>query len=363
MTQLSLADTPAPPAFEPDIVDEYSDDELDAQPFGVIGLDPDGTILRYNLYESRFARLDRNQVIGRNFFAEVALCTRTEAFEGRFRELIREANPAPVRFDYIFDFKFGAQEVSIEMLKAPGVDRYYLMINRRQVSGPRPDFPVELLAAAQQDLAPDEPQQGVLRDDLQRRFVDVPAPFFAALRVTCDRLAPDTWQLFSSEWGVQWGRRAAVDLEAAALESSGKSLRDIPMREVARLLSGYLYERGWGALSFDFSRTSEGLVQLDLARSVLAEAAPAPARRSSASRGYQACSLVSGFLSGALSTVADRRLTAREIVCAAGGAPVCQFLLVGHERRGALDAALRERGGSIDLVIDALRRTPPGSTR
>jgi photoactive yellow protein len=363
MSQLNLADVPVSSPFDPRLVDDYSDAELDAQPFGVIGLDLEGTILRYNLYESRFARLDRNQVIGRNFFSEVALCTRTEAFEGRFWAFVRDPSRPTERFEFVFNFKFGVQRVSVELVRAPGVDRYYLLINRQEVAAPQPDFPTELLAVAQQDLAPDEAQQGVVRDALQRRYAEVPAHFFAALRVTCDRLAPDTWQLFSSEWGVQWGRRAAVDLEAAALESSGKSLREIPMREVAHLISSYLHERGWGSLVFDFSRTAEGIIQLDLERSVLAEAAPAPARRSSTTRSYQACSLVAGFLSGTLSTVADRRLAAREIRCAASGASVCQFLLVGHERRGALDVALREGGGSLETVINALRRAPPVSTR
>jgi photoactive yellow protein len=355
---LDLTESPASTPFDPRTVDDRSDAELDAQPFGVIGLDDEGTILRYNLYESRFARLDRNQVIGRNFFSEVARCTQNDAFEGRFRKVVAAANDSYTeRFNYLFDFKFGAQEVSVDIVKAPGVDRYYLLINRSKVSAPRPDFPVELLAVQQSQLAPDERDHGVIRDELERRFVDVPAPFFAALRATCDRLAPDTWQLFSLEWGVQWGRRAAVDLEAASLESPGVSLRDLPMREVANRVTDYLSKRGWGSLAFDFSTTPEGLIVLTLDRSVLAESAPA--RRTVSPGAQRACALIAGFATGAMSTIAQRRLTAREFSCVASGASQCRLTLVGHERRSVLDDAIRDGVTSVDGIRASLRRSGP----
>ena len=61
-----LEESATPLPFEPALVDEASDAELDALDVGVVGLDEQGTILRYNLYESRLARLDRNQVLGKN---------------------------------------------------------------------------------------------------------------------------------------------------------------------------------------------------------------------------------------------------------------------------------------------------------
>ena len=94
--------------FDPFTVDERSEAELDELPFGIICLDEEGTILRYNLAEARLARLDRNQVVGKNFFARVAPCTAGPGFEGRFREFARASGGQDVlRFDYLFDFKFG----------------------------------------------------------------------------------------------------------------------------------------------------------------------------------------------------------------------------------------------------------------
>ncbi len=361
MLDLAAPSTQVP--FDPQLADDRSDAELDALPFGVIALDDEGTILRYNLYESRFARLDRNQVIGRNFFTEVARCTRGEPFEGRFRAFVAATGSGSVagtvRFQFLFDFAFGAQDVSIELTRAASAARFYLFINRLRVAPPRPSFPVEFLATAQGELAPDEGRQGVLRDDRQRRFVDAPAPLFAALRVTCDRLAPETWSIFASEWGVQWGRRAAVDLEASALEERGRSLRELPMREVAGLVSAYFAERGWGSPSFDFAAVPEGVLVVDVARSALAEAAPRPTRNAGGSD--LTCHLLAGCLGGVLSAVADRRLAAREVACVAGGAPRCSIVVVAHARRAAVEAALAEGSRGASRIRAALRRAPRGA--
>lgn len=345
--------------FDPHRVDDLSDAELDALSFGIICLDEEGTILRYNLYESRLARLDRNQVIGRNFFLEVAPCTHTEAFEGRIRAFAAQGSEAGVeRFDFIFDFKFGAQNVTVELIRAASAPRFYLFVNRTSVAAPRPSIPTAQLAVQQRDLAPDETRRGVLRDELERRVVDAPAPFFAALRATCDRLAPETWQLFATEWGVQWGRRTAVDLEASVLESGGRSLREVPMGEVARLISAYLSERGWGSPSFDFALTSEGLLVIELERSALAEATPRTPRANQTSDDDLACHIVAGCLAGILSSVAGRRLAAREVACVAGGAPHCSIIVVDHGRRAAIDAALSEGSRGLEPIRAALRRAP-----
>ena len=329
-------------------VDDLSDVELDGLPFGVIGLDPEGVILRYNLYESRLARLDRNQVVGRNFFLEVARCTRTDAFEGRFRDFVAAGGRARdgvsrfERFDFVFDFRFGAQEVSIDIANAPGTERFYLLINRRGVSGPRPNIPSEILAAEQVQLAPAESSFGVRRDALERRVVEAPASLLAALRGTCDRLAPDSWQIFSLEWGTQWGRRIAVDLEADALEQRGKSLRELPMRDVASMIAAFFTERGWGAPTFDLSDASTGILSVDVQRSAIAEATPTRgATPEGSARADLSCHLLAGAFGAVLSAVAGRRLAAREVSCVSGRAPCCTFVIIGQERRDIVDQALR----------------------
>src|SRR3954471_3281926 len=98
-------------------LDDLRDGDLDELKFGVIALDSEGIVLRYNQYESRLARLDRNQVLGKSFFEEVAPCTKTAEFEGRFRRFVAARGERSERFNYLFDFKFGAQEVAVELVR------------------------------------------------------------------------------------------------------------------------------------------------------------------------------------------------------------------------------------------------------
>lgn len=346
-------------------IDERTDAELDACNFGVIGLDPEGIVLRYNLYESRLARLDRNQVVGRNFFLEIAPCTRGERFEGRFRAFVARGGVATdgvsrvERFDYLFDFRFGAQDVSVDIVRGGASDRYYLLVNRRKVSGPRAGVPAEQLAAAQASLAPAERDAGVLRDTLERRYVDAPASLLAALRATCDRLAPESWRIFSLEWGTQWGRRIAIDLEAESLEKRGRSLRELPMRELSGMASAYFSDGGWGRPTFDLGDAPHGFVSIEVERSALAEAA-AKRRTDARPEGDLACHLLAGAFGSLLSSVAGRRLAAREVACKSGGAPVCTIVVLGHERREEVDGALRSGARGIESMRSLLRAARTG---
>ena len=165
-----------------------SDDELDMLPFGVVGLDRDGVIVKYNLAEARFARLDRADVVGKAFFTRVAPCTNTPEFRGRFDEMLREGNKAAsVRFAYVFDFRFGAQDVEIEIVRTASRDLFFLCINRRKFMPARREVPSSQIAPIQRELAESEDRLGVQRDSGERRIVQEREQWasgcnFAALR-------------------------------------------------------------------------------------------------------------------------------------------------------------------------------------
>jgi len=86
---------------EPQRIDSLTEGDFDALPFGAIKLDTDGRILKYNLYESRLAERDREEVIGKNFFTEVAPCTNVQEFAGRYRQGVAEG-----KLDTTFPYKF-----------------------------------------------------------------------------------------------------------------------------------------------------------------------------------------------------------------------------------------------------------------
>ncbi len=330
-------------------LDERSDGALDQLPFGVICLDADGTILRYNLAESRLARLDRNQVIGKKFFSQVAPCTAGPGFEGRFRDFTKTAQSDDVlRFEYLFDFKFGAQDVGIEIFRARGSERFYLLVNRRKIAAPRKNLPEGFAAPLQRELAPNEPTQGVRRDENERRVLELPWAFLSSLRTTCDEVAPEGWPLFCMAWGTQYGRSVAVDLETEALEAFSLSIREVPLRTAMEMLARGMARQGWGALRLDFSLTGQSAFIAHLERSAVAEAAG----RSKTTR----CQLVSGVLGGVFTHLASRRIAVRELLCKARGDATCTFVAVPDARRSALEATIEGGQRDVASVVRSLKR-------
>lgn len=89
--------------------------ELDALPFGAIQLDAEGTILAYNKAEERISGREAKLVVGKNFFRDIAPCTRVKKFAGAFESGVarRELNEV---FDFVFRFPTGDREVRIRMI-------------------------------------------------------------------------------------------------------------------------------------------------------------------------------------------------------------------------------------------------------
>jgi photoactive yellow protein len=109
--------------------------ELDRLPFGAIVVDFAGGIVAYNQYEARLARKDRDAVIGKNFFRDVAPCTAVQAFEGRLQKFVRSKERVSERFNYFFPFVHGAVEVTITFLKLRGKDQILIAVERTDGAG------------------------------------------------------------------------------------------------------------------------------------------------------------------------------------------------------------------------------------
>lgn len=98
--------------------------DFDRLPFGTIHLDLEGTIRIYNKAEEALAGRRRDDVLGLNFFREVAPCTRVREFYGLFRDGVARRHLSEV-LDFTFRFASGAKHVRIRMifaeLPSPGV--------------------------------------------------------------------------------------------------------------------------------------------------------------------------------------------------------------------------------------------------
>jgi photoactive yellow protein len=95
-------------------VDGLNDEELNALPVGLIQLDEQGRILKFNKAEADLARLNQERQIGRNFFEEVAPCTKVREFYGRFQEGLKQRSLYET-FGFVFKFEHGWRNVAITL--------------------------------------------------------------------------------------------------------------------------------------------------------------------------------------------------------------------------------------------------------
>jgi photoactive yellow protein len=95
-------------------VPEVDFDTLDLLPYGIIVVDDRGTILFYNAREEQIAGRHRKDVLGKNFFTEIAPCAQVQEFYGRFQETMSEVGLV-VRFHFRFPFPDRPREVEISL--------------------------------------------------------------------------------------------------------------------------------------------------------------------------------------------------------------------------------------------------------
>jgi photoactive yellow protein len=101
--------------------------ELDALPFGLIAMAPNGMVEHYNLTEARMAGLTPARIVGRHFFTSVAICTNNFMVAHRFEE-----EPAiDALIDYVFTFVMAPRRVRLRLLKQPSGRQIYLAIEPR----------------------------------------------------------------------------------------------------------------------------------------------------------------------------------------------------------------------------------------
>jgi photoactive yellow protein len=110
--------------------DVLTEDELDSLPVGMIQLDRDGTVLRFNQTESSLARVEKSEAVGKSFFDEVAPCTKVQEFHGKFVEGVQNRNLHTV-FPYQFRFRDGRQKnVVISMFYSGSTETVWVLVQR-----------------------------------------------------------------------------------------------------------------------------------------------------------------------------------------------------------------------------------------
>lgn len=106
-----------------------NDGQLDDMAFGAIQLDEKGTVLKYNAAEGDITGRDPSKTIGKNFFRDVAPCTNSPQFKGKFDEGVRN-NDLNTMFEYTFDYEMKPTKVKVHMKKALTGDSFWVFVKR-----------------------------------------------------------------------------------------------------------------------------------------------------------------------------------------------------------------------------------------
>lgn len=108
---------------------KMSDSQLDKIAFGAIELDSNGKVLKYNVAEGDITGRKPEEVMGKNFFTQVAPCTDKAEFKGRFDAGVKSGD-LNTMFEYVFDYKMKPTKVKVHMKKALTGDSYWVFVKR-----------------------------------------------------------------------------------------------------------------------------------------------------------------------------------------------------------------------------------------
>ena len=122
------------PTFDqPDLaarLGELSDAELDDLDFGVIGIDADGVVRRYNAFESRLAGLSPQRVLGHALFTTVAPCMNNFLVAQRFDDAEAGGTALDATIDYVLTLRMRPLKVKLRLLAEPGAVLRHVLVRR-----------------------------------------------------------------------------------------------------------------------------------------------------------------------------------------------------------------------------------------
>lgn len=98
------------------VLETATEDTLHAADFGIVGLRGDGCVSFYNRYEQELAGLSSADVVGRDFFVDVAPCTNNFMVRERFQQAWRAGVELDEARPYTFSYRMAATPVKLRML-------------------------------------------------------------------------------------------------------------------------------------------------------------------------------------------------------------------------------------------------------
>jgi len=110
-------------------LDALSAEKLNDLAFGAVQLDGSGKILAYNDAEGEITGRNPKDMLGKNFFTEVAPCTNVKGFHDKFAEGVKNGN-LNTTIAWTFNYNMTPLKVQIHMKKAATHGKYWIFVKR-----------------------------------------------------------------------------------------------------------------------------------------------------------------------------------------------------------------------------------------
>ena len=111
-------------------IDTLDQAGIDGLLFGVIGIDSDGVVRRYNALESQMAGLAPVRVLGHPLFTVVAPCMNNFMVAQRFDDAAATGQPLDSTVDYVLTLRMRPVKVKLRLLAAQGGVQRYVLVYR-----------------------------------------------------------------------------------------------------------------------------------------------------------------------------------------------------------------------------------------
>ncbi|NRB60168.1 MAG: photoactive yellow protein [Winogradskyella sp.] len=106
--------------------ESMNQDAMDDLNFGVIRMDRNANIKAYNKYELNLSGNQREEVLGKDFFKQIAPCTNNFMVAEKYLldDIIDE------EIDYIFTYRMAPTKVKLRLLSNPNENHQYLLVQK-----------------------------------------------------------------------------------------------------------------------------------------------------------------------------------------------------------------------------------------
>ena len=105
--------------------------QLDALPFGVIGFGRDYLISRYNHFESQATGLEKDYVLGKHVFTEIAQCMNNFMVAQRFADAWESSSSLDDTLDYVLTWRMKPTKVKLRLLSSEEFDLAFVTLSPR----------------------------------------------------------------------------------------------------------------------------------------------------------------------------------------------------------------------------------------